>query len=327
MLTDIDSISVKENIVVDNISVPLYATFDSPDLAIQNVASNSVVKLIQDTYQYDDINSENWKEYYESMYELLDSDLCPEWYTEENDDYRILRKFFDIYENEEKNTEIVCKALTVKTVENLIQDTDFLELLPYDSYEALDQELNILTEDRASTSTNVIGFDIDKGIKYASNYATSPNTSDYKKFSSDCTNFVSQILENGGVAQEKYDDESKGWWHKKSKVLFVTVHKQSISWVRADTFAKYMGVTYTTTDNSTFSAHIKKGDFISADFENDGDWDHMGFVTDRKTSKSNGYYDYKVAQHTSNYHEWVSSSKNNWEMVGEDGGKYGRVRR
>ena len=88
-----------------------------------------------------------------------------------------------------------------------------------------------------------------------------------------------------------------------------------------------MGVGYTTTNNSLFSANIKKGDFIAADYEKDGDWNHMGFVTSKKTSKTNGYYDYKVAQHTKNYHAWASSSTNSWEKIGKDGGKYGRVRR
>lgn len=89
----------------------------------------------------------------------------------------------------------------------------------------------------------------------------------------------------------------------------------------------YMGVGYTTTSNASFSSNIQNGDFIVADYENDGDWNHMGFVTDKKSSKTNGYYDYKVAQHTSNYHAWTSSDTNGWENIGTDGGKYGRVRR
>lgn len=112
-----------------------------------------------------------------------------------------------------------------------------------------------------------------------------------------------------------------------STILFITTHKHSISWIRADTFAKYMGVGYTTTSHSTFTNNIQKGDFIGADFGNDGDWNHMGFVTDKETTMSNGYYDYKVAQHTSNYHEWTSSSNNGWDTIESDGGKYGRVRR
>ena len=92
-------------------------------------------------------------------------------------------------------------------------------------------------------------------------------------------------------------------------------------------YRRKYGFSYTTTSNSSFSSIIQAGDFIAADFDSDGDWNHMGFVTDRKTTQSNGYYDYRVAQHTSNYHEWTSSSKNGWENVGKDGGTYGRVKR
>lgn len=73
---------------------------------------------------------------------------------------------------------------------------------------------------------------------------------------------------------------------------------------------------------------MSNGTFVVADFQNDGDWDHCGFVTQRDNyvGSSYGYYDYKIAQHTSNYHAWASSSENNWENIGNDGGKYARVR-
>jgi hypothetical protein len=88
-----------------------------------------------------------------------------------------------------------------------------------------------------------------------------------------------------------------------------------------------MGVVLTRQNHRDFSAHVYKGNFIAADWTNDGDWEHMGFVTaDDNYIGSYGYYDYKIAQHTSNYHAWTSSSTNNWEYVGVDGGKYGRIR-
>lgn len=88
-----------------------------------------------------------------------------------------------------------------------------------------------------------------------------------------------------------------------------------------------IGVRYSTTSNLSFSANLTNGCFIVADFENDGDWDHCGFVTQSDSYKgSYGYYDYKVAQHTSDYLGWASLDKNNWEKIGGDGGKYARVR-
>ena len=69
--------------------------------------------------------------------------------------------------------------------------------------------------------------------------------------------------------------------------------------------------------------NVKVGDFILIDESRDGAWDHLGFVTSISPSSStyideNGvsrtYYNFKVAQHSSNYHAFVNSSTNNWEQ-------------
>ncbi len=60
--------------------------------------------------------------------------------------------------------------------------------------------------------------------------------------------------------------------------------------------------------------------------EDDGDWDHAGFVVDKGTVlSSSGYYDIKIAQHTKNYNSWVFSSTNGWENY-NNSGRYGRIR-
>ena len=118
---------------------------------------------------------------------------------------------------------------------------------------------------------------------------------------------------------------------KNTNSLGIVTHTHSQSWTVADVFARYMGIGYTTSSHTSFSENIRKGDYIAADFDSDGDWDHMGFVTDynaRAACYSTGdFNDYKVAQHTNNYHRWTSSSNNNWDTIGPTGGKYARVRR
>lgn len=88
-----------------------------------------------------------------------------------------------------------------------------------------------------------------------------------------------------------------------------------------------MGVVFTTKNHKNFSTNIHKGSIIASDNDNDGDWDHIGFVTavDNHIG-SYGYRDYKVAQHTNNYHLWTSDSDNKWEKVAAKGGKYARIR-
>ena len=87
---------------------------------------------------------------------------------------------------------------------------------------------------------------------------------------------------------------------------------------------------------------LREGDFISYDKYNDGAWDHMGYVTDTSgvlkthTWEYNGedgnysglvnYYNFRVAQHTTNYHAWASGDTNNWEKLVENGARFGRIR-
>ena len=57
----------------------------------------------------------------------------------------------------------------------------------------------------------------------------------------------------------------------------------------------------------------------------------MRFVTYRDNAERwyDGmlYQNYIVAQHSTNYNMWVSEAGNQWELSGEKGGRYGRVRR
>ena len=93
-----------------------------------------------------------------------------------------------------------------------------------------------------------------------------------------------------------------------------------------------------TTSFRTFSATVRSGDYISVDMGDDGKWDHCGFVTDwNNTEKTYNYtfpnssstitmkyHDFKIAQHTSDTHDWVSSSRINWEAAGPEAASRGR---
>lgn len=159
------------------------------------------------------------------------------------------------------------------------------------------------------------GFNVAKAYGYATSYATKPNTSSYQYFSKgDCANFASQIMENAGVRQ------TSKWWHRRVGNL----HVHSNAWMRADDFARNAQVNYVTSSNSAFSIHMNPYDFIAADYAHDGSWDHIGFVVNKRKIASG--YDYNVAQHTSNYIAWASSSINGWDKIGAAGGYYGIIR-
>ena len=312
-------------ITIDGVKNSLYRVFENQEKAINDIKSKTtrLLEILSKDYNLSSLSESNWKEYEEAMYLYLDS--VNETGKEDGfgEEIRVLRSFFDIYENVEKNDYIL--QLTKDNSSNEKEKKDLLALaLPCTEPLACDfMEQHMMVQSRAP-------IDVQAAINYATTYATNRNTASYYSFShGDCTNFLSQILENAGVSQVVYNSEYSGWWHTVTTSFFglITNHHHSRSWTMADVFARYMGVTFTTYSNRTFSENIEAGSIIGADFQDDGDWDHMGFVTARDNYVgSYGYYDYKVAQHTTDYHSWASFSDNNWELIGADGGKYARVR-
>jgi len=316
---------VNKAITINNVEVDLYVEFKDRKEALKKFEKEykDILSTIQKEFKLDKLSMNNWKDYQAALININGY--------EQNSKLRKMEQFFDIFENNDQNDMIKELASRVKsqdkekisTVDNrLLKEIDLLT--PYSS-----NMISSVPNDITLQSSPAIN--VDDAVTYATDYATSYNTPMYDKFSSDCTNFASQILEAGGVSQEDYSpDETKGWWHTREKVLWWYDHDHSISWIRADTFAKYMGVGYKTKVHKDFSEKLQKGDFIAYDKSSDGDWDHIGFVTeigDTVTEDEKTYTNYKVAQHTRNYHAWVSDDTNGWETLEDEGYTYGRVRR
>ncbi len=327
----------KETIILDGVQTNLFREFTSQENALMQVKKRCSILLnkIMNSHDLEVLTESNWQDYYTKMKAIFDDEKTKNLVKESDYEYRYLRAFFDIYENKYKNDKV--KALASLDKKKVIMDDGakktveevLAENLPYDEtisrefYDGVRGEI----ESQASSPKSVPN--VSRAVYYANKYAYSPNHYQYYVFSfGDCTNFISQILEYSGVGQIVYNSVYSGWWHKYYSSS--AHHEHSRSWTMADTFARYMGVTLTRTNHRAFSEKVYKGCIIGADFYNDGDWDHLGFVTakDNYAATYNGwyYYDYKVAQHTSNYHRWVSNSDNNWEYIGSDGGKYARIR-
>ena len=325
----------------------MFIEFDSQEDALYKIKNrcSDILDKIKGQYNLDDLSEANWQDYYEALYSIIDDagDILD--ISETDYEYRFLRAFFDIYENKFKNDkvdELSSVDLSSRVIDNgeeKIASEVIANNLPYQSNFSKEyfEKLNVY-EDYIPDSDKIIeeknnlelrvAIDVESAVSYASAHATSPNTPDYYYFShGDCTNFVSQILEASGVSQDVYDSVYSGWWHKYNPNAWMNKHTHSRSWTKADTFARYMGVILTRTNHRNFSANVFRGSLIAGDWQDDGDWEHMAFVTNADNYVgSYGYYDYKVAQHTSNYHLWTSNSGNGWENVGSDGGRYGRIR-
>lgn len=250
-----------------------------------------------------------------------------------SEEERAFDAFWDIYENEAKNNEIL-RILATESKGNM---EELAYLLPYDSPYVQEYFSSLDSVHPMAAQT----FNKTLGIAYAKQYATVPNTSEYGTATdrlyrdADCTNFVSQILVAGGVSMhDSYPDETQGWWHRRLQTQhgssYVWTHKYSATWVGADRFVRFMGTSGNEYSSfPTFAIKVSAGDFIALDVENDGDWNHMGFVCETGkyvTTEGVTYRDFLVAQHTNNYYDWVSSDINRWETH-EGSGKFAIVRR
>lgn len=235
-----------------------------------------------------------------------------------NNQVKVLEAFFDIYENDDSNDAII-QCLEQSDTNEDIEEQLYYLLPLYTPY------VRNISEKMINRSVLRSSFNVSAASNYARAYAVTPNSTDYDVFSSgDCANFASQIMEHGGISQE--DDVQwpwVGWWHVREG----NSHYCSKSWSVADTFARYMGVMYSSQSHYNFSAHLQAGDFILVDSYNDGSWNHVGYVLQVDDYLTDGYYDYFVAQHSGNYLAWTSTGSNDWELQESEGNSYGIIRK
>lgn len=331
LLKQFGKIDREQAVVIEGKINPLYCTFANEDYALRQLRSRvpNTLDLISSKYSLKEINKSNIDEYKKILNSLSDNSE----FFQNDEELQNFKSFIDIYEGYNRNEKLLEKVKALEN-KNKLSKEDKIEigmLLPY--YAPLAVEASSYIQERLGALRSTLP-DLNAAVRYAEKYAWTPNVSEYgiakQKFviDADCTNFVSQILHASGVSQVVYGNENYGWWHRKN---WFGGHDYSISWINADVFARYMGVGYTTTNHQSFAQNIIVGDFIAFDRESNGTWDHMGFVTYRDNSERwyNGkyYQNYIVAQHTSNYNMWVSEEQNHWEFIGDNNGRYGRVRR
>lgn len=322
LLSGIDKIVIKDYIYVDNVETPLYKVFEDQEQALQDLKNKipNFINLLKNTYSLSELNDSSLDTYVEKAYQYISESQNM---NEASENFKILRSFIDIYENTEENEKII--DYTSKKRSTLSsKDVTLITMLPYNS--EVVQNFNTEALNTSTKLTQARAYNQNAAIDYARQYALNPNHGPYHYFGirGDCTNFTSQILEAAGVAQEVYDSEYMGWWHRKE---WTGWHSHSNSWVGADTFARYMGIGYSTTNHASFAANIRTGDFIGLDIEDDGSIDHCGFVVGKDNYVGGwGYYNYEVAQHSTNYIKWASESDNSWDTY-SGSGKYVRIRR
>lgn len=310
-----------KTVSLKGITNKMFIEFDSQEDALYKIKNKccSLLDNIKEQYNLDDLSENNWQAYYDGLYSIIDDAGDVLHISETDYEYRFLRAFFDIYENKLKNdkvdefssfdlsTRVMDDGEEKITSEIIAQNLPYQDDFSKEFFGKLNAYENYVDDEKIEEKNTLelrVAINAKPAIAYATKYANNPNTTDYYYFRhGDCTNFVSQILEASGVSQEVYDSVHSGWWHKYNPNAWWDKHKHSRSWTIADTFARYMGVILTRTNHRNFSAYVHKGSIIAGDWTNDGDWEHLAFVTAADNYVgSYGYYDYRVAQHTSNYH-------------------------
>jgi hypothetical protein len=318
-LENLSDVNIDEELVIDGVSISLYPTFDNSITAMEKIQDNcsNILSLLQTTYGLDDLSSNNWHDYMDCMVSYLYNPMKASWYSETHPQYAQLSMFFDIYENDEKNEEIEEAASNCTSIEDLLANDELYTSLPSsngleisNSNAIISPEQYIDSDGVGLSSLSSTSFSAWQGTLYAEQYYSYAN-SNYKDFeNNDCTNFVSQILHAGGQSM------NLTWYH--NKVLGLWTY--SPTWTVATNFINYwdnQGATFlTTSTHATFAINLANGTFITYDKTNDGDWEHMGYVTDTESySASLGYADYKVAQHSGKYNSWASGSINGWDTL------------
>lgn len=359
VLEEIGEMHYSYVLAIDNKEIALYPTFKNSRTALMKIKEhcNASLRKIYEAYNLKELSFDNWYDIYSVLGdfegvindEYQENKLSDEEYKILSRDIVNLNMFFDIYENEFQNENIIslsnrCNSNlkendSVKAYHYLSLAIDELPEIEFDSNELLNYSSKILkTTQSESTTQSCPGnekFSVTKGVAYADKYATKTNYVDFGRCDAgDCTNFTSQIKYRGGVPKYKKYGEKGAWSYQMDYSVNKPIFKYSVRWCRASSFVKFFERKYTYKTSSygnkrtafiKFSNAVKKGSFIAFDKTNDGDFDHNAFVSHvhhkgedkRRPIEYHGktYLDFKVAQHSNDYNAWVSAGKNSWEKL------------
>lgn len=328
--TSIDPCAYSRKVILNlgSLKIPLYPTFDDSEAAIKSVKDKYATFLseIKNKYELSEMTNENLEKYQEAIYKETNTEDAVDWSEEYTNTYIALSSFFDIYENNRLNNYLVNKAISVNDISQLYSDTEFMTSLPYYAVDAITGTEGVVSLDNSTIddSSNIkeavansyyqvtpMSYSTSSAVDYAIEHASGkkPTNPNFAAFSNDCTNFVSQVAWAGGKSM------TTNWY---SRYISGVNWEYTRSWTVANDFVNYWGKDYTFSTHSSFAKKIKKGDYIGVDYENDGKWNHMGFVVKKGTDGTYDgykYCDYKVAQHNRAYLLWTSNPKNNWEKI------------
>lgn len=103
--------SVKYSVTIDGEKNYFFPTMDDPQAALAwlKKAAPNVLQALSEEYDLDEITCDNWEQYRDSLFVLLDKDGAPDWYHEEEgyEEFMKVEGLFDILENDVLNEELL----------------------------------------------------------------------------------------------------------------------------------------------------------------------------------------------------------------------------
>lgn len=163
---------------------------------------------------------------------------------------------------------------------------------------------------------------------YADSYALNPN-SNYLLESSDCTNFVSQCLFNGGWSKVGTSvSDPNHWWYNNNGTSSTSDDTRNYTWIRAQWLSNFVLYNsnpvrgtllgeYPGNTTIAYPSGMTRGDLCFYDWTDNGEIDHASiYVADGTDPNGDHYTGRLVDQHTTNrYHAiWSLSSYNTWKL-------------
>lgn len=309
-------VEVLQPINVDDFQIRFYPQFKNQELAeeyLKNYYSSTIRKVT--TYSNDNVDFDN-KKFLETVFtaELME--------TEQDKEFR---NYLDLYENEEKNNTINALYLDYIYESDEIKREQILynleEIMPIDNSKInslLYTPQNNYSQINIFESTSEIspmllpliplepgtysnGYNRNVAREYAHIWALHRNNEKYGYYSrhhdncydcwSDCANFVSQILYEGGMIQyhKAYwpivgniiQEHSNNWYYYDNNGSEAPSH----TWGVAASFYNHWSKRTLVTN---FPSMIKEMDPVSLDFTNDGDVDHTVIIYSKSSNSLAG---------------------------------------
>ncbi|MFC0470552.1 amidase domain-containing protein [Halalkalibacter kiskunsagensis] len=129
-------------------------------------------------------------------------------------------------------------------------------------------EGNINTIDN---SREIRSYNRREAVRYAERWWDDYNPA-YRKFTNNCTNFISQCLHAGGASMTGHPNRSKGWWFRSDNWSFSWSVANAMRWYLSGAQSGLRG------EEKEHASDLEPGDVICYDFDGDGTWQHTTIV-------------------------------------------------